>query len=69
MSVATNFTAADLADRVKNGLHQRVDYFDLTERTGGEYIDYGIVGKNPLLDKFEQHTNLDIRLAIKQPGW
>lgn len=65
LCIATNATAPDLADRVKQGLHQRVDYFDLTERTGGKLIDYRIVGKNLLLQKIERLSNLDIRLALK----
>lgn len=65
MCIATNATAPDLADRVKQGLHQRVDYFDLTERIGGKLIDYRIVGKNPLLQKIERLSNLDIRLAVE----
>jgi glycosyltransferase involved in cell wall biosynthesis len=63
--VATNYTTADLDERVKTGLHQRVDYFDLEERTGGEYIDYGIVQKNPILEKLEDFSKLDLRLAAR----
>lgn len=61
--VATNFTDPNLAQKINNGVHPRVDYFDLTAQTGGEFIDYGATRPNPFLQQIENRLNLDFRLA------
>lgn len=63
--IATNFTKSNLAERVSNGTYQRVDYFELAERTGGEYIDYEKSKTNQLLNKLEAAARLDFRLAVR----
>ena len=63
--IATNFTESNLAERVSNGTYQRVDYFELAERTGGEYIDYEKSKTNQLLNKLEAAARLDFRLAVR----
>jgi glycosyltransferase involved in cell wall biosynthesis len=63
--IATNFTVSNLAERVSNGNFQRVDYFELADRTGGEYIDYEKSKTNHFLNKIEAAARLDFRLAIR----
>lgn len=61
--VATNRTAPELAAEVAAGKHQRVDYIELAQHLGGQYVDYGIINENKQLRWLEETARMDVRLA------
>ncbi|GIV86256.1 MAG: glycosyl transferase family 1 [Chloroflexus sp.] len=61
--VATNSPAPWLAEAVRAGKHQRVDYLELADRFGSRHVDYAIVRHNRLLYHLENLLRMDLRLA------
>jgi glycosyltransferase involved in cell wall biosynthesis len=63
--VATNATTLDLAEQIRAGQHQRIDYLELSKRFDAPYIDYNTVPENRLIRRFEEKLRLDIRQALQ----
>ena len=62
--VATNFTSADTVTSIASGSRHRVDYINLSERIGGQYIDYNAIPAGlKSLRALEKALRLDIRQA------
>ncbi len=63
--VATNLTDPGLAEKVREGLHQRVDYLELAALTQGRYVDYDVVRSyHGRLKRFEDWLRFDLRQAF-----
>ncbi len=64
--VATNATPTGIAQDVAVGRHHRVDYLDLAETYGSDYVDYSLCGGGLRPVRWlEERLRIDARLAQK----
>lgn len=61
--VATNETPRSLRRDIAEGIHQRVDYFELAERLNSDYVDYNVVQWGHPIRRVEEKFKMDFRLA------
>ena len=62
--ISSSLTAVGIAEKIQAGSHPRIDYLELAERMGTDYIDFNRFERNDLIRRVENKLRLDFRQAI-----